>query len=397
MPDAGRTPLPRAWKLGKHHRAALLAGLAILATAQLGLLGVLECGPPGLRDPEYGTKLARLRARLAERTNRGPLAVFLGSSRVGCGVRPEVLPASTWDGAEPVPMVFNFALTRSGPLWELLCLRRMLADGIRPDWVLVEVWPPLVCAEVGEHEAEADRTDLQRLRWRDLEVVGRYHPQPRALYRDWAQAQLAPWYAHRFLLRNQYAPSWLPPERRCDAGWVGIQEGGWLEIPQYGAGEEGWRARHEPVRKAYAGTFDHFRPSEVSEAALRELLAVCRRERIQATLLLLPDGMRSCCLPAARAQQDAFLQRLSRECAVDAIDLRDWLREPEFFDAVHLNHQSAAAFTRQLGREVLRPLLAGRGIPAAYRLLGSTASASRPAAPQERGQDQGHGAEAARP
>jgi hypothetical protein len=93
-----------------------------------------------LRDPEYGTK----RARLAE--NRGrPLRLVLGSSRTNLGIHPVALPplpaVPARDGAPTEPVVFNASLMAAGPVLQLLCLRRLLSNGIRPDRAnIVQRW-----------------------------------------------------------------------------------------------------------------------------------------------------------------------------------------------------------------------------------------------------------------
>ena len=98
----------------------------------------LDYGPPRLRDPEYGKRLAGLQARLAENPGR-PLVLAIGSSRTAMGVRPGVLET---DGGDPRrPLLFNMALAGSGPIMELMVLRRALADGVKPAAVLVEFWP----------------------------------------------------------------------------------------------------------------------------------------------------------------------------------------------------------------------------------------------------------------
>jgi hypothetical protein len=93
-----------------------------------------------LRDPEYGKRVARLNARVSEHPDR-PLVVVLGSSRAAMGVRPPAWEEVAADGA---PLLFNMARIGGGPLFELLTLRRLLADGVRPAAVVVEYWPPLL-------------------------------------------------------------------------------------------------------------------------------------------------------------------------------------------------------------------------------------------------------------
>src|SRR5205823_3969902 len=131
MAPAWTTTQARAVRRG---RAALMWGLGLCVAAQLGLALALSRSW-GLRDPEYGRRLATLRARLAERGPGRKLVLMLGSSRVGVNVRPALLAANQpASGQEAV--VFNFGLCGARPVMELLCLERLLADGIHPDTLL---------------------------------------------------------------------------------------------------------------------------------------------------------------------------------------------------------------------------------------------------------------------
>src|SRR5438105_11251 len=109
-------------------RAAVLWGIAAFVLGQLALIIVLERWRPDLCDPEYGWRLDRLEKQLAAEPDR-PLLVALGSSRVGCGLRPEALPPCCLENGKR-PLVFNMSLTASGPVMDLLCLRRLLDRGI---------------------------------------------------------------------------------------------------------------------------------------------------------------------------------------------------------------------------------------------------------------------------
>ena len=81
---------PRLDRRRRNALAALAALVTVAVVSQAALSAWLECADPCLRDPEYGTRLARLRQRAKEQPDR-PLAVVLGSSRVAMGVRPAVV------------------------------------------------------------------------------------------------------------------------------------------------------------------------------------------------------------------------------------------------------------------------------------------------------------------
>src|SRR5262245_50712176 len=114
-------------------RRDLLWFVVAFALIQLGLAWSVEHCLPDVRDPEYTAKEERLRTLRAARPDDA-LILMLGSSRASMGLRAAELSR---DGA----LVFNAALSGGGPMLELVCLRRLLAVGIKPDLLLVEFVP----------------------------------------------------------------------------------------------------------------------------------------------------------------------------------------------------------------------------------------------------------------
>ncbi|MGH7194178.1 MAG: hypothetical protein ACREJM_11720, partial [Candidatus Saccharimonadales bacterium] len=86
-----------ARKRRSHARAAVCCGLAAFAVLQIGLSLVMDQWAPVLHDPEYGHKLALLRARQVEHPEQ-PLVLVLGSSRSGIGLTPAAFPPLAVDG-----------------------------------------------------------------------------------------------------------------------------------------------------------------------------------------------------------------------------------------------------------------------------------------------------------
>ncbi len=333
--------------------AKLAWGAGIFLASQVALAVALSTCWPALRDPEYGRKLANLRRLVAAHPGR-PLVLVLGSSRVAMGFRPDVLAEDARG-----PLVYNFSLVGSGPIMQLLCLDRLLDDGIRPDRVFIEYWPAFYNQD--PVHAEECRVDVNRLGRRDLAVLGRYHSDPRALHRQWWEAQAVPALSHRFVLLNQWAPAWLPWTIRKDHEYNGLDGLGWLPWPfppnpaQY----------PECVRAAWRQCAPRLGPgclAPLSDRALRDLLALCRRQGIAAALVIMPEGsvFQSWYPPGLRAAVEDYLRRLGRECRVPVIDARAWAPDADFVDGFHLLPGGADHFTRRFGREVLQPLLAGR-------------------------------------
>jgi hypothetical protein len=342
--------------------AAVAWGLLFFVCLQLALAIPMEHWRPDLRDLEYGHKRSRLRARLAEQPGR-PLLVVLGSSRANHGFRPDALPPlpayhPPRGGDAGAPVVFNAALMGSGPILELLCLHRLLADGIRPDWVLLECWPPFLYQD-GER-AEIYKVPVARLGWSDLRVLAPYYPDPRGLYEDWCLARVTPWSSSRFTLLTQFARDGLPREGRRDDQWVFLDGCGWLPY-RHATAPADVQARLPRVHDLFRPALEHCRVSEASDRALRQTIALCRREGIGVGLLYMPESplFRSWYAPAARAEADAYLHRFSRACRVPLLDARDWRPDEEFADGIHLVPRGADAFTEQCGREVLPRFLRG--------------------------------------
>ena len=344
---AGRTPVRGA------SAAALGYGLLFFACLQLALAVVLEGRQSRLRDPEFAARLPRLRARLAERPG-APLILVLGSSRTLLGVRPTALPPLQAPGGRE-PVVFNASLLGAGPFLESVCLRRLLAAGVRPDWVVLEYWPPTEIAEMSR------RVPAERLAWGELPVLARYEDDPVRLYAAWAGARLVPFHTYHADLLRRYAPAGLPAAARRDDRVYPCDGSGWAPCTIGTTAADRLRLRAETL--AGCGPFLRaFHPSPVAGRALRDLLATCRRERIAVVLLYMPEAaaFRDCYPPPVRAELDGHLRRLARDGRVSVVDARDWSPDEDFADGVHLLPDGAAAFTARLGREVLQPLLLGR-------------------------------------
>src|SRR5689334_18479620 len=84
----------------------------VCATLLLDVIVDWRC--PDLYDAEYGVRLALLKTRLAEHPGC-PLLLAIGSSRIGEGFDPEILPSlSTPSGERVLP--FNFSHLSAGPI-----------------------------------------------------------------------------------------------------------------------------------------------------------------------------------------------------------------------------------------------------------------------------------------
>lgn len=333
-----RLDRPRPAAVPKRSRGvrALAALVAFLAAVHVGLSSWLDRSPQA-RDPEYGKRLARLRARTAEHPGR-PLVLVLGSSRAAMGVRPGVL-----EPAPGRPLVFNFALAGSGPIMELLAFRRAVADGVRPSAVLIEYWPAVMCERGHYHEAA--RFDPRRFRDVDGTTVRDCFPDPAGTERVVRELRLNPVYGRRRSLMNQFEPRWLPAADRSDSLWV-VDDWGWLPGRVAMLAEEAAVVR-EKTAGYYGPLFAEYEVSPIADAALRRLVLECRERGIPVALVYLPESP-GFTPPAAAATGDAYLARVRAELGLPLIDARDWSPAADLPDGFHLTQAGAAAFTKRL-------------------------------------------------
>lgn len=340
---------PRRLPLAPSARRAVLAGLFAYALLHVGFALWLDYGPPRVRDPEYGKRLAAVRGRVADHSGR-PLVLCVGSSRTAMGVRPGVLA----DRAD-APLLVNFALAGSGPVMELMALRRAIADGVKPAAVLVEYWPAFLHEEGGYHEDA--RIDAARLSPADRPLVRDYFRDPAKVDRALSARWLNPWFEHRHSLMNQLSPGWLPYHRRSEALWDKIDGWGWLP------GREGATPAERVSAEAaaagyYRPLFAQFTVSAVADRALRQTLAECRERGIPVALLYLPESatFRGYMPPAAQALADGHLATIVRDTGVPLIDARGWVSDEALPDGFHLTQAGAAVVTRRLADAVAETL-----------------------------------------
>ena len=345
-------------------KVALAVGAAVTVTLQLVTGWAIHTDRVPLRDPLYLDKFAALRARPAFNPDtpaeQKPLTVvFVGSSRTLVAVDAGAVgPALSARIGRPVE-AFNFGTAGAGPVTCAVYLRRLLADGVKPDAVVIEVLPALLAAQV--HPPEARWLPVIRLRPEELPVVRGYGfpaPTPSAHgCRGW----LLPWHEYRMPLVDRYAgPLSLMPfpmgaKKHSDEH--GFER--WREVSPTD------RAKMlERVRRQYAEYLDGYAPGGCGVAAVRDALEACRAANVKSALLLAPESseFRGWYPEPGRSRVAPILAELASEVGGASIfDTRDWLADELLGDGHHLTGTGADAFTARLTRDALAPWLASSG------------------------------------
>jgi hypothetical protein len=336
----------------RRHRQALCWGVLFFLCLQLTVGLTVELGPAAVRDPEYAAKEAQLRA-LRDAAPDQPLVVMLGSSRTLLGLQAGRLGQ---DPGRPA-LVYNFGLVGCGPLLEGVALRRLLDAGLRPDLVLVEVLTPDL-NQAGDHYQEEDWLNARRLGLGEFLRVRRYGSHPENLLRQWCQARCLPCGRPQAGLRP-----WLGLDSRAASrpgAGPPTDRHGWHAHALPGLTPAEYQRHADLARWQYRECFGDLRLAAGPARALRDLLDGCRRQRIPAALVLMPEGseFRALYPPAVSRGIERFLAGLAREEHVALVDARTWVEDAGFWDGHHLLPSGATAFTDRFEREALRPLLA---------------------------------------
>lgn len=334
-------------------RAALVWTLACSLGIQFGLTIAIEIWLPGLGDPVYAFRVARLRRHFNEKraaARPGTRIIALGSSRTMFGIDAAGLGSDLTTATGHATAVFNFGVVGAGPITELLYLRKLLHDGVVPDLVLIEVLPPFLAGQLTPPAEARWFLPGTRLGFYERNLLARFgFPAQNLEWTGW-RSWLLPFYAHRRTLLSRIGPSWLPfalqfNERQAadSAGWVS-------RLPA----APGRLLLETADRDHFAACFDGFQPEGAPVDALEELLTVCRQAHVRVVLLLMPETslFRSWYPAEMEDRLGAFLDRL----AVPRIDARGWIADDGFLDANHL-HPGGAAILRQKLAEALLPLV----------------------------------------
>jgi hypothetical protein len=337
-------------------RAAITSGAVAFLTATVGLAIAVEIVMPEWRDPEFGHRLTRLRRSERESPGR-PLVVAIGTSRTQNGICPRAMGLSDEPGS---PRLLNFGHTAGTPIKELLTLRRLLDGGMRPDAVVVELFPPnLMGTGPAERQFAGQEVTLSRA---DVERLATYWGDADAVRAAWRKARANPWFAQRQVLMNHWLPRWQPWSGRFDHQWTSLDADGFQPVGEVPAATRARAWAH--ARREYAAAFDAFRVGEPSARAVREMVRACRDRGIRVAFFLPPvsPAFRAEFAPGVFSQGEAAALDLARQLNVPVFPAPRDLAEGEFLDGHHLLRGGAERYSRWLADNYLRPWLAKSGM-----------------------------------
>jgi hypothetical protein len=289
-----------------------------------------------------------LRKEIAAKSADQPLIIAFGSSLTSLGLRPEALDSCR--PSNPVgPLVYNFGMPGTTVIGQLMCLKRLLAEDIRPDWGMVEIYPRHFLLSPDAKEPFVTR----RLNREDIPLVSEYFPGAHEVRKEWREAQLLPWFSNRNTLQNLVVPTWMP--RRLHEGWRYTDQWGWRDNPVLVATLKAKYAAPDFAENTAKSldAFNHENISPQRDAALRELLALCKRERLGVVMVRVPESSyyRNAYAATTKKAIDRWLKDVVAQTGVAVIDASEWLPDSQFADGFHVDADGASQFTRRLETE----------------------------------------------
>jgi hypothetical protein len=342
--------------------------VCLFVASQPALWAYLDWRHPELRDPLYVLRLRSLQSRQAESPG-SPLVLLLGSSRTKYGLSPALLPLRP-GGSAPPPTIYNFGINGSGSIRELMYFRRLLAEGVRPAWLLLETWPPL-WSESGFVDEAKILVGQDEIHLRDGPLLYRYFSRNRDVCAKVFRHTLVPIKAYRSRLLFAAGQSLLLPRAQLKqltddrADWEPPDTTGWFPLNWGPTREEEKRSVVQRGIRQVEPLLNPLCIDPRSDSALHEILDECRARTIRVALFMMPEhsATRRCYTAQARNLVTDYLGRIAREYQLPVLDTRDWLPDEAFADCYHTWQQGAAAYSERFGREVLQPLLAGEPLP----------------------------------
>jgi hypothetical protein len=304
-------------------------------------------------------KLAILHERLAEMPDR-PFVLMIGSSRTDQSFQAGRLTGQLGPDGRPL-FVFNLGLPAAGGAHQAMYLNDILAEGVRPRLVLIELVTTHLNRSRRGLQSEEHFTLVPWISAHELLFLQHYFVNRRKMITEWLEARLTPWYGFRWNVHEHFLGrhSHPPEETKYDQSWRPIDPWGWRRLRDLPDTLEFRALRWGGAYHMYAQSLKNFELSDKAAQALRDIFAQCRREKIPVALVVMPVSkeFQNLYNSEGREQVQSFLAELRGRYNLDIIDATNWLDKEDFDDGHHVLIAGANKFTTRMIPEI-RKLLA---------------------------------------
>ena len=334
--------------------ATLIWAAATFIGLQVGLRVVIDYWRPEFRDPAFEIKARRLQQALA-RSARPPVTVVaVGSSITGDGFQAKLLENLLAGNLHRPTLFFNMNSMGSGPLTDLIWVRRLLDRGIRPNLVVIEL-APIFFGDAGT-PTDISRFPPHILEGRDLDVIQRYG-RDADLQSKWWACWLATAHGHRLTILNCTAKFLLPTEDKINL-WGSSDERFWTALEPLSPAD--LQERLPRLKEYFTAHHHHYRVGETSLNALKELLVLLKKEKVPAAIVKMPEGptLRNAFPVDQLIRLNERVMDLARQQDCYFVDAFEWLGDEDFTDCYHATRKGASTFSRRFAAEFLLPVMA---------------------------------------
>jgi len=366
-------PVKRGPRRDARRRAgiAVAVGAALFFAAQFGLGLAVHTERNPLRDPIYFDKLSLLKKHPAffawegeapaepnahgsagaSPSRRATTLLFVGSSRTlnAVDARSASQHLTTAIG-EPVE-AFNFGQAGAGPITNAIYLRRLVREGVKPDFAVIEIHPTFLAGQRPDSPESKWLLPI-RLRPEELPVVRAMGFPAEEPSVHGPRGFVAPLYEYRFLTLDRYAPWFLMNNQRLNGGHE-CDDFGFTRLQDH-VNPVDKPALLAIAKGQYASYFDGYRPNGCGVNGLRDAIEVCQAAGIRPALALMPESSTWLAWYDAEGLKELqFLTaRLASEYGVPVFDGRTWVPDELTVDGHHVSGPGADAFTKRITGEL---------------------------------------------
>jgi len=322
-----------------------------------------------IRFPSAATVIERAAAE-----PKSPDVIFFGSSRTQTGiVVGEANRLLAEDTRRPAPITFSAAVAAGDSYSAEFIFERLLAQGTKPKWAVLEVSPEILGARppfMGEHVRR--QFTLEHL-FTELPAMFKANS-------AWAylESRFTPIYTHRRQLvrtikdaiREQVPlveASNPPPTAKPIAGAAVITDGFGEAVPTFAPPSNDPNADEILLAQSRAGSqrivrrwLRNYRIGGPAPPALERTLARCQAEGIQVILMGIPacSAHRLEFRPEILTIYHEHISGLVQKYGCQFVDASEWMSDRQFGDTMHLRTETGGkAFTARFTREVLIPAM----------------------------------------
>ena len=368
--DVIARPMPRPSLRSRRSargRKAIIAGVIAYLAFQSTLNLAIRNDVLPVRDPVWSEKFELLQKQPAffaagnDRPNSPVRVLAMGSSRTQLAFDATSMARTVSATTGREVEAFNFGCPAAGAMTSALYFRRLLAAGVEPDRVLIEIHPGFVAPmdPPSDSPFEARWLHTYRLRPDEVELLRGFGwnvaSPPHHGWQGWLTASAS----YRMSLLNRYAPVMMT----CP---YGLTIGAKSRPDGYVRGQEMPRDRYPRAlartRLEYAPVLDNYRTGGPGTVAVADLLEQCRNHGIDAAIVLMPESSehRVWYGTVGYRRVTEFATGLGEAFDAPVVDAREWVPDIGFADGHHLTATGATIYTNRLANEFVTPWIGHR-------------------------------------